>query len=51
MKEKIQFELNGKPVEVELEKDQTLLWALRTHFDLTGTKFGCGEGDCGSCKK
>ena len=49
MKEKIQFELNGKPAEVELEKDQTLLWALRTHFNLTGTKFGCGEGDCGAC--
>ena len=49
MKEKIQFELNGKPVEVEVEKDQFLLWVLRTHFDLTGTKYGCGMGYCGSC--
>jgi carbon-monoxide dehydrogenase small subunit len=49
MKEKIQFELNGKPVEVETEKEQFLLWVLRTHFSLTGTKYGCGLGYCGSC--
>lgn len=49
MKEKIQFELNGKQVEVELDKEQTLLWVLRTHFNLTGTKYGCGQGDCGAC--
>ncbi|MGQ8335842.1 (2Fe-2S)-binding protein [Sunxiuqinia sp. A32] len=49
MEEKIQFELNGKPVEVLLDKNQTLLWALRTHFNLTGTKYGCGQGDCGAC--
>lgn len=49
MKENIQFELNGKAVEVELEKSQTLLWVLRTHFNLTGTKYGCGEGYCGAC--
>jgi len=49
MAETIQFELNGKKVEMPLEKDQTLLWALRTHFNLTGTKYGCGEGYCGAC--
>lgn len=49
MKEKIQFVLNGKPVEVETEKEQFLLWVLRTHFNLTGTKYGCGLGYCGSC--
>ncbi|NQU85889.1 MAG: (2Fe-2S)-binding protein [Mariniphaga sp.] len=49
MKQKIEFELNGKKVNVELEKTQTLLWVLRTHFDLTGTKYGCGEGYCGAC--
>ncbi len=49
MEEKIQFELNGKNVEVTLEKTQTLLWVLRTNFNLTGTKYGCGEGYCGSC--
>ena len=36
-------------VSVELEKSQTLLWVLRTHFNLTGTKYGCGEGYCGAC--
>jgi aerobic-type carbon monoxide dehydrogenase small subunit (CoxS/CutS family) len=49
MKEKIQFKLNGKPVEAEVEKDQFLLWVLRTQFNLTGTKYGCGMGYCGSC--
>lgn len=49
MKEKIKFELNGKPVEAEVEKDQFLLWVLRTQFNLTGTKYGCGMGYCGSC--
>lgn len=49
MKEKIKFELNGKPVEAEVEKDQFLLWVLRTLFNLTGTKYGCGMGYCGSC--
>ena len=49
MKEKIQFELNGKPVQLDVDSDLTLLWVIRTHFNLTGTKFGCGEGFCGSC--
>jgi len=49
MAEKIQFELNGKQVEAEIEKNQTLLWLLRTRFNLTGTKYGCGMGYCGSC--
>jgi len=49
MEQKIQFELNGKQVEVEAEKNQTLLWLLRTRFNLTGTKYGCGMGFCGSC--
>lgn len=49
MAEKIKFVLNGKQVEVEAEPDHTLLWVLRTHFNLTGTKYGCGLGYCGSC--
>jgi len=49
MAEKIQFQLNGKNVEVQAESNQTLLWVLRTHFNLTGTKYGCGLGYCGSC--
>ena len=49
MAESIQFELNGKKVEMPLEKNQTLLWALRINFNLTGTKYGCGLGYCGTC--
>lgn len=49
MEKKVQFVLNGKNVEATYEDNETLLWALRTQFDLTGTKYGCGEGYCGSC--
>ena len=49
MEEKVQFELNGKQVEAIIGRNETLLWALRTQFNLTGTKYGCGEGFCGSC--
>ncbi len=49
MEEKVSFELNGKQVEVPLVQDQSLLWVLRTLFNLTGTKYGCGLGYCGSC--
>ena len=45
----LQFELNGKPAAFPLDREYTLLWVLRTHFGLTGTKFGCGIGYCGSC--
>jgi len=43
------FELNGKPVEFVQDREYTLLWVLRNHFGLTGTKFGCGIGYCGAC--
>lgn len=49
MEEKVKFELNGKQVEASLGQNQTLLWALRAQFNLTGTKYGCGEGFCGAC--
>lgn len=49
MKETIQFELNGKPVELTVDPTLTLLWVLRDHFGLTGTKYGCGLGFCGAC--
>lgn len=49
MEKIIHFELNGKAVEMPLDSEQTLLWALRTHFHLTGTKYGCGMGYCGAC--
>lgn len=49
MEKSISFHLNGKLTEVLLDPNQTLLWVLRNHFGLTGTKFGCGIGFCGSC--
>ena len=49
MEKKVQFELNGKKVEATYDQNETLLWALRTQFNLTGTKYGCGVGICGSC--
>jgi aerobic-type carbon monoxide dehydrogenase small subunit (CoxS/CutS family) len=41
--------VNGDPVEFLAEPRETLLDALRNHLDLTGTKEGCGTGDCGAC--
>ena len=49
MTETIQFILNDKPVSVTVDGERTLLWVLRTDLGLTGTKYGCGEGLCGSC--
>jgi len=49
MEEIISFQLNGKKTEVLIDPSQTLLWVLRNHFGLTGTKYGCGMGFCGSC--
>lgn len=45
----IEFKLNGKPVKVESSGDTRLLWVIREHLKLTGTKFGCGAGLCGAC--
>lgn len=41
--------VNGQPYTIEAEEDMPLLWALRDLIGLTGTKFGCGQGLCGSC--
>ena len=41
--------LNGKRVQVDAEDDTPLLWALRDHLNMTGTKFGCGMALCGAC--
>jgi aerobic carbon-monoxide dehydrogenase small subunit len=49
MEETISFQLNGKKTDVLIDPTLTLLWVLRNHFGLTGTKFGCGMGFCGSC--
>lgn len=43
------FEVNGENRTVDVEPDTPLLWVLREHFDLVGTKFGCGIGQCGAC--
>jgi isoquinoline 1-oxidoreductase alpha subunit len=41
--------VNGKAREVEAEADTPLLWVLREQLGLTGTKYGCGIGQCGAC--
>lgn len=41
--------LNGKTVQVDAALDTPLLWVLRDHLQLTGTKFGCGASLCGAC--
>lgn len=45
----VAFSVNGKPASVKTEPETPLLWALREHLKLTGTKFGCGVGQCGAC--
>ena len=41
--------VNGRPVRFELDPQTPVLWALRDAANLTGTKYGCGAGDCGAC--
>ncbi len=41
--------INGEPRHIDLPTDTPLLWALRDHLGLTGTKFGCGISACGAC--
>lgn len=43
------FRLNGKAMSLDIDPDTPLLWALRDHLNLTGTKFGCGSAYCGAC--
>ena len=45
----ISLNINGKPVQVDAEGDTPLLWVLRDHLEMTGTKFGCGMALCGAC--
>ena len=41
--------INGRPFQVDADPDTPLLWVLRDHAGLTGTKFGCGQALCGAC--
>ena len=45
----ISFTLNGKPAQVTTDETRMMLWVLRDDLGLTGTKYGCGAGFCGSC--
>jgi carbon-monoxide dehydrogenase small subunit len=49
MEETIRFKLNGNETDLVTDPNQILLWVLRDHFGLTGTKYGCGIGFCGAC--
>jgi isoquinoline 1-oxidoreductase subunit alpha len=45
----VKLNVNGQTVEVDAEPSTPLLWVLREHVGLTGTKFGCGVAQCGAC--
>ena len=45
----IKLDINGKHHAVDVDGDVPLLWVIREHLKLAGTKFGCGQGVCGSC--
>ncbi len=45
----VELLINGSPRRVEIDADRTLLSVLRNDLELTGTKYGCGEGECGAC--
>ena len=43
------FTINGRAVDIAAEPDTPLLWVVREHLELTGTKYGCGIAQCGAC--
>ena len=45
----IELTLNGQAMSLDVESDMPLLWAIRDHAGMTGTKFGCGKSLCGAC--
>ncbi|MDH4257749.1 MAG: (2Fe-2S)-binding protein [Candidatus Aminicenantes bacterium] len=49
MNKTIRFKLNGQSKSLTVDRKRMLLWVLRTDFNLTGAKYGCGEGFCGAC--
>jgi isoquinoline 1-oxidoreductase subunit alpha len=46
---KFTLQVNGRSHEVDAAPETPLLWILRDHLDLVGTKYGCGIGKCGAC--
>ncbi len=44
-----QLQINGKAYQADVDADTPLLWVLRDHLGLLGTKYGCGIGQCGAC--
>jgi len=46
---KIKLDVNSKPKTIDIDGSTPLLWVLRENLGLTGTKYGCGRGICGSC--
>lgn len=45
----VSFKLNGKDTVIDVDPSTPILWMLRDHLNLTGTKFGCGAALCGAC--
>ena len=49
MNETIRFTLNKTPISITVDRERPLLWVIRQDLALTGTKYGCGQGLCGTC--
>ncbi len=45
----ISFKINGRMAKVDVDPNTPLLWVIRDHLQLTGTKYGCGMAQCGAC--
>lgn len=45
----VTLQVNGKKMQVDVDPETPLLWVLRDHLDLMGTKYGCGVAQCGAC--
>ena len=45
----VSLKINGSSHQLDLDPDMPLLWAVRDSLDMTGTKYGCGIGQCGAC--
>jgi len=49
MTKPVSFRLNGRPVQLQVAPDRSLLWVLRMELGITGPKYGCGISQCGAC--